>query len=132
MVTGVELSLTMRTWELNVAELLQLLHQTNLKILKEPTPDDLKGVAICMQNAKKSPTELSDLGRIQFCAKSATKMKLKGKDGGKHEDGEDGEVYVQTFTNRKKIKQANLIRNMILFCNYITLFVHYCTITLAD
>ena len=73
----------MSTWELNVAEFLQLVVETGVKnVLMSPTPDMVGRVGIVEINLKgeeNNPMEIADLVTIIFVAKDGKKVKPKGK-----------------------------------------------------
>ena len=74
---------SMSTWELNVAEFLQLVVETGVKnVLMSPTPDMVGRVGIVEINLKgeeNNPMEIADLVTIIFVAKDGKKVKPKGK-----------------------------------------------------
>jgi len=99
----------MRTWELNAAELLQLVHGAGLKhLLKSPTSQKHLGcVAICrLKKAEKFV--VCDIGKVDFVSKRGTKVELIGKGGKTHDDGPTGEVFVRSYTKRKKPAEARM------------------------
>ena len=52
---------------------------------------------------------ISDVGIIDFCCPKGEKVKLVPRPNEEvHEDGEDGEVFVRSYMNRKKVVRKNL------------------------
>ena len=105
---GASFAHAMATWELNVGELLELVHKAEVpNILVRPEHTDVRSVAVCL-SSDEHPLDISDMGTIYFCAEKDADVKLKGKDGGTHQDGKSGELFVQTYTVRKKPKMEEL------------------------
>lgn len=98
----------MATWELNAVELLELVDKAKLSnILVRPAPTDVRSVAV-MVPEDEHPLDISDMGTIYYCAEKDADVKLKGKDGAPHQDGKSGEIFVQTYTVRKRPNMEKL------------------------
>ena len=113
--------MTMRTWSLNVEEYLLLAHKTKIpKLLTTPTSAKKwvgkvaiaiaeKDVALLRKKKTKAPLQPKDFGLIDFISPRGTVVQLVGKDDGvAHEDGASGEVFLRTYTARKKAKAEEL------------------------
>jgi hypothetical protein len=110
----------MRTWELNTYEFLKLVEETGVaQLVVRPTPDMVGRPAIAriLQDADTDPLQIADLGRLLYVSEDGVKVELKGtKKGEMHEDGEEGEVFLQTYTSRRKFKSDTLAGRCVCVC----------------
>lgn len=110
----------MRTWELNTFELLELVEETGVKnIIVRATPEMVGRTAIAriLEEKDSDPLAIADLGKILYVTKDGVKVQLIGtKKGVAHEDGEEGEVFIQTYTSRRKHKSDALPRRCAWVC----------------
>ena len=108
----------MRTWDLNIAELLRLVWEAELDgVLHEVNADSVGMPCICRNDRTRNarPLEISMLGRIEFVAKKGQPVELAEN----HVDGETGEVFVLEYVRKKKIGLKKLKGNtfcFVLFC----------------
>ena len=124
----------MRTWTLNVEELLLLVHSTKLaKLLQHPTNVKkhvgLCAVALSLTKLKKKkvdvPIDPQDFGVIDFMTTRGKTITLVPEEGAKeHPDGKKGEVFLRTFSSRKKIKDSLMPRKCtclrIVVCSFLS------------
>ena len=107
--------MAVRTWTLNISEMVRLVHEANLVgVFKPVTTDDAVGhIGICTTDfkRKKHPMQWDTLGRIEFVSPEDEYVELMVEEGGdedEHVDGEEGEVYVMDYNKRKKIDADDL------------------------
>ena len=96
------------SWDLNANELLELVGKAGLKgFLKAATAADVGRVTLTQlpRQKRENPYQLTDLGTVLYCSPPGKKVQLVGKKRGKpHEDGKQGEVFVQSYFNRRAPK----------------------------
>ena len=121
------LTCEIRTWDLNIAELLRLVWEAELDgVLHEVNTDSVGMPCICRNDHTRNarPLEISMLGRCEFVAKKGQPVELAEN----HVDGETGEVFVLEYVRKKKIGLKKLKGNtfcFVLFCFVLFSFLFF-------
>ena len=110
------------SWEMNANEFLKLIRLSGLpSFLQEPKPEDVGRVVFTQLGVQKreDPHVITDMGKLLHCCKEGEKVQLpkqkKGKKIISHEDGDDGEVFVASYFNRRIPKKWKVDKLKSLF-----------------